>query len=263
MVRAARFNFLVLAIFSCLAAWPGCTPFDQPYEPVDIAAQQAYFPLETSRFVEYRVDSVVYDFAPGGGTVRDSTSTFVREAIVDSFQEASGQLLYRIERFERADEQEAWRLTQVLAAGRNATQAIRLENNRRFLKLVFPFDRFTSWDGNLWIDTYQEVEIAGERIRPFVNWRYRVDSLDVAAVVGAFAFDSVLVVREVDETNAIERRLSRSIYAKNIGLVQREQWILDSQYCNQVPPPTDCLSKPWEEKAEIGYILRQVLIRHN
>lgn len=241
-----------------------CTELPQaPYEPVDRMAQHAYFPLETGKYVEYATDSIVYDFGPGGSTLRDSTHTLVREEIADTLRDNTGALAYRIERYERPSDTLPWQFKQSYAAIRTETQAIRTENNLRFLKLVFPFTRFSRWDGNLWIDQYQEVEVAGERIRPFVNWHYEVDSLDIPAFIGPFAFDSVLVVTEVDETNAIERRLSRSKYAKHIGLVWREQWILDSQYCNQAPPPPDCLSKPWTDKAQTGYILRQIITGFN
>lgn len=209
------------------------------------------------------MDSIVYDFAPGGGIIRDSSHRLVREVVTDTLRDNTGQLLYSIEHFERPDDTSAWTLRFVCSEARTGTQAIRTENNLRFLKLIFPFDRFSAWDGNLWIDEYREIEIAGERIRPFVNWRYEVDSLDIPAQIGDFAFDSLLVVTEVDETNAIERRLSRVRYAKNIGMVWREQWILDSQYCNQIPAPVDCLNKPWFDKAEKGYILRQVITDYN
>lgn len=46
-------------------------------------------------------------------------------------------------------------------------------------------------------------------------------------------------------------------------LVRREQRILDSRYCNQIPLPNDCRSNPWQEKAETGYILRQVITGFN
>ncbi len=236
---------------------------DQPFIPIIPAEQHAYYPLSVGKYIEYTVDSVRYDFTPAGGTSRDSLRTWVREEIRDTFTDNLGHHMFRIERFERKSDTLPWQFKQVFSASRTATQAIRTENNLRFLKLVFPFYRNTRWDGNLWIDPYLEIEIAGERIRPFTNWRYEVDALDIPAQVGTFAFDSVLVVSEVDQTNAIERRLSRSTYAKHIGLVHREQWILDSQYCNQVPPPADCLTKPWIEKAETGYILRQVLTAHN
>ena len=124
-------------------------------------------------------------------------------------------------------------------------------------------DSRSNWDGNLWIDKEREIEIAGERIRPFKNWDYSVDSIDVICQIGQFTFDSTLVITEADDNNVIERRFSRAWYAKHIGLVKKEQWILDSQYCNQIPIPTDCTSIPWEQKAEKGYILRQVVLEYN
>lgn len=261
---AQLWQYLLLGTFLCTGLFWSCSELTPPpFEPIDLANQHRYFPLEIGKFSEYYVDSIVYDFAPGGGILRDSTHRLIREEIADTFRDQTGLLVYRIERFERADTSQPWQLIQVFSSVRTNTQAMRTEHNLRFLKLVFPFDRFTSWDGNLWIDQYQDVEIAGERMRPFVNWNYRVDSLDFPAQIGPFTFDSVLVVTEVDATNAIERRLSRSKYAKGVGLVWREQWILDSQYCNQVPPPADCLSKAWQEKAEAGYILRQVVTGFN
>lgn len=247
----------------CIVFWRCAKQPEQPFSPADPANQHSYYPLSIGKWIEYTVDSVRYDFASTGGTSRDSLRTWVREEIRDTFTDNAGQLLFRIERFERQSDTLPWQLKQVLAAGRSNTQAIRAENNLRFLKLVFPVNRSTRWNGNLWIDPYLEIEVAGERIRPFTNWQYKIDELDIPAQIDAFTFDSVLVVTEVDQTNAIERRLSRSTYAKHIGLVQREQWILDSQYCNQVPPPADCLTKPWTEKAETGYILQQIITGHN
>jgi len=234
-----------------------------PFETPNIAEQQAYFPLEIGKYVEYQADSIIYDFSTGGSTIRDSSSILVREEITDTVRDITGELVFVIERSERNNDTQPWVVRNIWSATRNGSQAIRSENNLRFLRLVFPFDNRTRWDGNVWIDEYQEIEIAGERIQPFVNWGYRVDAYDVSAQVGTFTFDSVLVITEVDETNAIERRFSRSWYAKDIGLVRREQEILDSQYCNQIPAPSDCLTKPWKEKAQKGFTLKQWLINHN
>ena len=235
----------------------------ETFVPDDPAAFYSYYPLEIGKFTEYRVDSIVYDFAVGGSTMRDSSLTYVREVLADTLRDNTGALQYSIERYERNNTSAAWNLKAIWTCALNDIGAIRTENNQRFLKLIFPLDRRSAWDGNLYIDTNQEIEIAGERMRPFQNWFYEVDSIDVSANVGTFAFDSTLLVTEVNETNAIERRLSRVRYARNIGLVWREQWILDSQYCNQTPPPADCNTKPWTEKAERGYILRQTLIGFN
>ncbi len=229
----------------------------------DPLAQHAYFPLETGRWVEYQVDSVVYDFAPGGGTLRDSSTTFVRELVGDTLTDNTGALAYQIERYESPTPDGPWVFRVVETAALNTNQAIRTEQNLRFLKLVFPMDRRSEWDGNLWIDADREIEIAGERMRPFVNWLYEVDTIDKPDIIGPFSFDSVLTITEVDQNNAIELRISRAKYARGIGLVWREQWILDSQYCNEEPTPADCLTRPWIDKAERGYVLKQVIIDHN
>lgn len=233
--------------------------------PSDALAQQqyAYFPLQIGKYVEYQVDSVVFDFAPGGGTLRDSSRTLVREVLADTLRDLTGQLLYSVERYERRSAQDAWVLHSIGTAARTAGQAIRTEQNLRFLKMVFPMTRRSEWDGNVWIDQEREIEIAGERMRPFSNWRYEVDTIDRPAVVGAFSFDSTLLITEADDNNVIERRLSRVRYAKHVGMVWREQWILDSQYCNQNPPPADCATRPWELKAERGYLLRQKVLAFN
>jgi hypothetical protein len=226
-------------------------------------SQLDYFPLQIGRYVVYQIDSIIYDFAPGGGTLRDSFRLFAKEIVADTLRDQTGQLLFAVERFERKSDTAAWVLKSITTAARTNTQAIRTENNFRFLKLIFPLDSRSAWDGNLWIDENREIEIAGERMRPFSNWNYEVDSIDVQAVVGQFVFDSTLLVTEADDTNIIERRLSRARYAKHVGVVWREQWILDSQYCNQSPPPADCETRPWELKAEKGYILRQVILEFN
>ena len=223
----------------------------------------AYFPLQIGKYVVFAVDSIVYDFASGGGILQDSSHTLVREEITDTLRDNTGQLLFQIERSERPDDSSPWVLSSITTAARTGSQAIRTENNFRFLKLIFPMDKRSEWDGNLWIDQEREIEIAGERMRPFTNWHYEVDSIDIPSQIGAFAFDSVLVVTEADDNNVIERRFSRVKYAKHVGVVWREQLILDSQYCNQSPPPVDCSTKPWAEKAEKGYILRQVVLEFN
>ena len=229
---------------------------------LDTTDQQQYFPLQLNRSITYQVDSIVYDFAPGGSIISSAATSFIREIVADTLRDNDGRLQWKIERYRRTADTLPWVIDRIWAAERTASQAIRTEDNLRFLRLVFPMDRRSEWNGNLWIDASREIEIAGERMRPFTGWNYEVDSIDIPRQVGAFQFDSTLVITEVDETNIIERRLSRCVYAKNVGLVWKEQWILDSQYCNQVPPPTDCETKPWLEKAERGYLYRMKVLQY-
>lgn len=258
-----RYLCIVLPTMLVVTAFWSCSDRQTAIYDSGAAEQYAYFPLQVGKYIDYQVDSVGYDFGPGGNTVRDSSSTLLREWVTDTLRDAAGQLLYTIERYERASADLPWELRDIGTASRSSSQAIRTENNLRFLKLIFPMDRRSEWDGLTWIDVTREIEIFGERMRPFSNWQFEVDSIDVSANVGTFTFDSTLVVTEADDNNIIERRFSRVRYAKNLGMVWREQRILDSQYCNQNPPPADCETRPWELKGERGYILRQVVIGFN
>ncbi len=250
----------ILALVIALAVLTACNKratgtYDDP-----TIEQQRYFPLAIGHTVDYQVDSVVYFEASGVGIVRDSSTTFVRETVADTLRDNTGNLQYKIERYERKSAAEPWTIAAIWSAEINNEQAVRTEENLRFLRLVFPMDRRSEWNGNLWLDPFRTLVVAGQNIKPFTNWNYEVDSIGITRTVGDFTFDDVVVVTEVDETNIIEKRLSRSIYAKNVGLVYREQFIADSQYCNETPPPADCSTKPWEEKAERGYFVRQVVI---
>lgn len=228
---------------------------------LNIAEQQQYFPIVEGKSIEYQVDSIVYD----PDLIENSVSftRYVKEVTGDTFRDQNGILMHRIERYNKENLTDPWVLERIWAAALTDRQAIREEDNLRFLRMVFPMDRRSEWNGNLWINQQYEIQVYGEKIRPFVNWNYEVDSIDIERQVGAFTFDSTLVITEADETNIIERRYSKVIYAKNVGLVFKEQWVLDSQYCNQNPPPFDCETKPWLEKAENGYLYRQTVIAYN
>ena len=253
----------IKAFFLFVIGLAACTN-QQLTQPVPVDSTQLdYFPLEIGKYRIYQTDSIVFDFALGGATAQDSSRTYVKEEVVDTIRDQEGRLVFLIDRLERSNLGIAWRYKSTNSAIRTDKQAIFSEGNWRFLKLIFPMDRRTDWDGNLWIDETREIEIAGERMRPFSNWNYAVDSIDIQSLVGSFVFDSTLLVTEADDANIIERRYSRVRYAKHIGLVWREQWILDSQYCNQFPPPADCASIPWNQKAEKGYILRQTILSFN
>jgi hypothetical protein len=98
--------------------------------------------------------------------------------------------------------------------------------------------------------------INGERLEPFIlEWNYIYNYLDQAETVGAQFYDKVCKVTEVDDENALEKRFSVMKYAKGVGLIYKEQWILDTQIFDN--------TIPFIEKAQKGMILRQYLISHN
>ncbi|MBU6340356.1 MAG: hypothetical protein KGS48_02570 [Bacteroidetes bacterium] len=228
---------------------------------LDASGQYAYFPLHIGQSADYLVDSIVYDFK-GNLTLRDSSRSWVRRSVVDTTHDHSGALVYILERYEKKSPGDSWQFKNRYYAAANAEQAAVTEDNLRFLNLSFPLYQQKTWNVNVWIDPSLETSVAGERMRLYNTEQSQVESIDKPLQIGAFAFDSVLTVQEADFTSAFQRRYSLTRYAKHVGIAYREQWMLDSQYCNQTPTPADCLTKPWQDKAERGYILKQTLLSY-
>ena len=123
--------------------------------------------------------------------------------------------------------------------------------------MVFPLQDNLTWDGNRYIDETTTISIAGESIEVFKSWEYEVNYVGEPAVVNNVIFEQVTEIVQADNENLIELRESKEQYAKGVGLIYREMRILDTQCISQ------CEGQTWEEKAEKGFILRQILLDHN
>lgn len=215
-----------------------------------------YFPLEIGKYREYTVDSILYD-TTGMGIVIEQTQTLVREEVVDTFRDNTNRLTYKIERFVRRTELDAWEVQTVSYAVATDDQLELVEDNLRFIKMVFPLADGELWDGNQFIDPTTTITIKGELIEIFKSWSYEVSSIDEVDVIDDVTYDSVATIIQAESENVIELRLSTEKYARGIGLIYREMKILDTQCI------AGCEGKSWEEKAQKGFILRQVLTGYN
>jgi len=214
-----------------------------------------YFPLSVGKFIVYEVDSIIFN--PTGATRVDSSKTFFKEEVVDTLLDNEGNVLFKIERFERKSDTLPWQISKVMTASLQDNKAIRTEDNLRFIKMVFPVEQNKSWNGNVFFDPGLIINIAGETIEMFKGWSYRMDAVGVSEVIGDLAFDDLTTVSMADVENLIELRRATEKYAKGIGLVYRELWILDTQCIEQ------CAGQSWIEKAEKGFILKQKVLDFN
>ena len=109
---------------------------DRTIEEVDIDFGYDYFPLEVGKYLIYQADSVIYDPAVNG-TIIDTTSTFVREAIIDTTTDETGTVWYIVERSERVNTSDPWVLKRLLRLSSDPEKAIRNEDNLKFYKSGF------------------------------------------------------------------------------------------------------------------------------
>jgi len=245
-----RIFFFIAVIFAFITSCDETEDFIVDY-------QYDYFPLEIGHFVTYQVDSITYSSQAGGGIFIDTATYQLRETIVDTFRDNTNRLAYEIERQRRETPTDDWEDAEVLTVVRTSNHLEWTENNRKFLKMVFPPKQDSTWNGNLYIDVSDLVAIRGEVIELFKSWEYSFSELNVPATIDNFSFDSTATVTQSNAENLIELRYSVEQYAKDVGLIFKEMKILDTQCIS------DCDGQSWEQKAEKGFILRMKVIDYN
>lgn len=220
-----------------------------------------YFPLELGDFWEYEVDSFIYRPGQNGGVAIDSIQAQLREVVVDTFRDNANLLNFIVEQYTRRSDQDAWQIRNVLRLARNDEQAFRVEDNLRFLKMVFPPKAERFWPGTNYFDEFTAIPVAGGDIEVFKGWESTILSQEGTWQAGNLNFEEVLEIEIAAFNTFIERREGKEYYARGVGLISRSLTIFDTQ-C-QICCGGDCGDLPWEEKAELGFEIQQRLIRHN
>lgn len=196
-------KFYALLFFCALLA--ACTQEDNSTQP---DPGYKYFPLKTGAYVVYKVDSIFHDQPeaniPG---IHDTTHYFVKEVIDSTYLDAQDENSYRVVRYKRATENDEWVLTDIWAAKRNANNAERVEENRRYVKMAFPIFSFSEWDSNA--------------LNDLDEWRTGYDSLYQEKIYGDLAFAKTVTVLERDFLTEVNDEYAYEVYAENVGLIFR------------------------------------------
>lgn len=218
---------LMLFIFSCKKGESDFTP-EYKYD---------YFPVDTGFYVIYDVDSITFDnnFNP---PLSDTNSYQIREYYESVFIDNQGREATRIERYSRKDSTQSWRIKNAWYAVLNQTSAERVEENLRFIKLVFPPANDETWDGNKFLNITSDISY-------YEDWEYEMSEVGNSYSINGLSFDETLLVSHIDEENLIEKTFSTERYARGVGLIEKEFLHLEKQN----------VSNPWSQP-ESGFIIR-------
>ena len=207
-----------------------------------------YFPLSINKTIVYDVDSVIYDPQPNKTVIIDTNYWQIKEVMKDTFTDLTGILNYRVEQYHRRKGAIDWEITQVNTMAVTDQFALRNEQNLRYIKLPLVFGLRTTWNGNVYNDPSVKFIVAGETILPFSKkWTYQIMSFGESEKIGDKTYSDVLTIQAQTPNNLNEKRSIIEKYAKDIGLVFKEEKILDTQKADN--------NIPWEKKAEMGYIV--------
>ncbi len=244
-------NYRLLLLFSLIVLLAGCESETKMIDESIFGFD--YFPVAIDDYRIFRIDSTIYD---NDGLIVIEKRTFIEERITELFINGEGDTLYVLQRSARGSDNEEWRAVDNWLVGVSSENGYRIEENLKFIKMVFPLSVGTRWNGNQF-NEFTEVTIAGETLQAYKHWDYEVLANNVNIDVNGTSYSNVFQIQQADDDIGIERRLSHEWYAPGIGMIRKYMEILDTQ-CTSA-----CDGQTWAQKAERGYIVEQVLIDHN
>ena len=195
-----------------------------------------YFPDKIGSWIIYNVVEIHIDSESG---VFDTAYYQINEIIESKFSDNSNRQTLRIERYIRENDTLPWNIKDVWFANLLTNSAQKVEENIRYVKLVFPVKLNKTWDGNTY-NTLEECE-------------YKITGIDINDTINSLFFDSVLTVTQKDEENMIEKFYFIEKYAKNTGMVYKQIIDITSLY----PIPGD-----FEERIKFGNILTMEVVEY-
>ncbi|MDD5570222.1 MAG: hypothetical protein PHD97_03605 [Bacteroidales bacterium] len=193
---------LIITIISCKK--------DKPDTPVDLG--YSYLPNNIGHWVIYQVDSTVWD----GNFIPPHIDTFhykIKEYVESTFSDNSGRTTQRLERYIKLCDACNWEIKDVWYLNLTPSTAEKIEENERFIKLIFPVKLNAIWKGNAY--------------NTWADWDYEYVSVNEPAQINSLSFDSTLTVMQNHDSTLIYSDYSVESYAKNVGMIYKNFYHFD------------------------------------
>jgi hypothetical protein len=145
----------------------------------------------------------------------------------DTFRDDQDRISYFIEVRKRAADTAQWKQFKVVYATLNPASIEVVENNYRFIKMVFPIKDGITWKGNTYIPSGDADNMN------YTGWNYLYSKVGSSYFNGLATFDDAVIVDEVNDginyndvdsstASYADRTYSQEVYGYNVGLVFRE-----------------------------------------
>lgn len=172
---------------------------------------EAYYPSTIGKYVIYEADSTVYDeFTFAAKLYKYQIKEKIEESYTDIQGRPALKLVRYIKKFDSIKPYSAipWTLKDVWQVNISKTNVEVVEENIRFIKLIFPVKDKISWDGN-------STNTLGQ-------WNYIYSYTGNPENVNGINFELVTQVTQKDFPTLISREHYVEKYAKDVGLVYRK-----------------------------------------
>lgn len=203
-------RLLIWIVFGLsLASMFSCQPEKENFTP--LTSDYSFFPLRLGQKLTYQVDTIAYQF--GAEITRNEGTFYLREIYADTFRNASNDLVYRIVREKTLDTlASVWKEDTVMSAFFFNNKILKLENNKLFVKLIFPFDSRLQWNGNGFNPNSSDS-----------TQLYRFLNINQPFQIAGKVFPNTVTVQQFDDSSCVGSTSAMEVYAKNIGMIYKER----------------------------------------
>jgi hypothetical protein len=181
-----------------------------------------YYPYQIGQWFVYDIVEIKYDDFTH--TV-DTSQYQIKEFYESEFLDNSNRKTLRIERYRRNKITDDWGLENIFLSNITTSTAERVEDNIRYIKLVFPVINGETWNAN--------------SLNTFPSHFYKYTKVDVPLIMYNQNYDTTLTVLQQDEETLINKDYSSEIYAKNIGIVYKKTVHIKKDLTGTITKGTD------------------------
>ncbi len=203
MFKVLGFLFLMFVIISCNKDNP--SP-DFKYN---------FYPLALKKVLIYEVDSTDIN------SFNKTTKNFkfqIKDSIADTYIDATNRTAYRIERYKKQANETVWRFQKIISRVLNTRNAEETIDNKTYIRLVFPPEIGTSWNGNSKND--------------FIEKEFSITEMYDTFSLKNLAFKNTLITH-FEEVNLIREDKESHTYAQGVGLIASDVRAVDVDISNQ------------------------------
>lgn len=195
-------NKLFLILLLCVLCFSSC----EKSKSIETYYGYEYFPSLVSKWISYDVIQITWnDYT----NMIDTSIYQLKELSESEIIDNAGRKSIRIERYIKTDTSN-WVLNNVWTKCLTLTSAEKIEENIRFIKMKFPIDINTRWNGNEYNNLKEQMYFYKNIFTPFVLNENTFDS-------------TITVINQDDFIPLYSKDFESEVFAKNIGLVYKKQ----------------------------------------
>lgn len=263
MTRSFRLLLAAVSVSLFFSCGKETASLDDAVKPED------YFNLQPGKYIIYQLDSIVK--LPLSDTAFTTRSYQAKDVVDAPITDNLGRPGWRIFRYLRplnSNNEADWQPADTYQVTPTTRTVEVVENNLRFLKMVFPINESTTWKGNTYINT-----TPGGPLDHYDAWEYQYQQVGGSFSPFQTPVENTVTILQADEAlgvlneapanpdlNAF-RVYSVEVYAKNIGLIYKylNYWDYEARTLNSSGRP----APPFPDGNKNGGGIRLRMISHN